>query len=347
MRSFFIIIVLVIALPCSGIIAQDVPCDLNNNGFVDVADLITYTNIIERIILPPYPLPIYDPRLDCDRDSLHLTRNDLVGLAYSLYQGPAWGQGRQWWLSSDSLYIPEVEASPGDEIDIPVYVKTEHRLTHVQIALRYDPSLLKVDNFIISDSIPYGYDPRVYLFEGGVSIAIELAPYDDEVFYSGHLGDLRAHVLVGSPEQLETVIEFFDDPRRALYTGICSRNYIYGSPAIQLLFTHPVTVDGVIRIIDSGHRDADEVNSSLFGLEAYPNPFNNSVSIAFELQSESDVKIEVFDLLGRQVACLHKGRMQSGRNRLIWQAGDLPSGVYFCRLESEGRILAGRITLLK
>lgn len=255
MRLLIITLSSLFLLACSTVMAQEVPCDLNRNGFIDVADLVMYTAWIEHDIAPPYPLPIYDSNLDCDRDSLHLTRNDLTGLAYSLDHGPAWGQGRQWWLSSDSLYIPEVEASPGDDIDIPIYLKTEHRLTYVQIALRYDPTLLQVDDFIISDSIPYKYDPRVYLFEGGISVVIVLAAYDDEVFYRGHLGDLRAHVLVGSPEELETVVEFFNDPRQALYTGICSGNYIYEAPGIQLLFTHPVTVDGVIRIIDRGRRD--------------------------------------------------------------------------------------------
>ncbi len=257
MRLLIITLSTLFLLPCSTVMAQEVPCDLNNNGFVDVGDLVLYINLVEHIIAPPYPLPIYDPNLDCDRDSLHLTMNDLTGLVYSLDHGPAWGQGRQWWLPSDSLYIPEVEASPGDDIDIPVYLKTEHRLTYVQIALRYDPRLLKIDDFIISDSIPYGYDPRVYLFEGGISVVIVLAAYDDEVFYSGHLGDLRAHVLVGSPEELETVVEFFDDPRQALYTGICSRNYIYEAPGIQLLFTHPVTVDGIIRIVDNDDLKSD------------------------------------------------------------------------------------------
>jgi hypothetical protein len=326
--------------------AQDDPCDLNNNGFPDVGDLGALLGLVGGADGLD-TLPIYDPMLDCDRDSLHLTISDLVGLAHRLVRGPAWGQGRQWWLPLDSLYIPEHEVSPGDDIDIPVYMKTEHRLTNVQIALRYDPRLLQIDDFIISDSIPDRYDPRIYLFEGGISVVIGLAAYDDEVFYSGHLGDLRTHVLVGSLEEQETVIEFFDDPRQALYTGLASSNYIFDSPAIELLFTHPVTVDGIIGIIDRGHWDAGEVNGSLFALEAYPNPFNNSVSIAFELPLESDVRIDVFDLLGREVVHLYEGNLPSGINRLIWRADDLPSGVYFCRLESEGKMITKRITLLR
>ena len=346
MRLLIITLSTLILLPCSTVMAQEEPCDLNNNGFVDVGDLMALVGLVGGADGLD-TLPIYVPMLDCDRDSLHLTISDIIGLTNRLIHGSGWGQGRQWWLPSDFLYIPEVEVSPGDDIDIPVYIKTEHPLTSVQIALKYDPTLLQVDDFIVSDSIPDGFDPRVYLFEGGISVLIGLAAFDDEVFYSGHLGDLRAHVLVGSPEELETVIEFFDDPRRALYTGLASSNYIFDTPGIQLLFTHPVTVDGVIRIIDRGRRDAGEVNSSLFSLKAYPNPFNNSVSIAFELPLDSHVRIDVFDLLGREVVRLYEGNLPSGKNRLIWRADDLPSGAYFCRLESEGKIITKRITLLK
>ncbi len=294
MRLLIITLSTLFLLPCSTVIAQEVPCDLNGNGFVDVGDLVLFNAWIEHDIAPPYPLPIYDSNLDCDRDSLHLTMNDLTGLAYSLYHGPAWGQGRQWWLPSDSLYIPEVEASPGDDIDIPIYLQTDHRLTYVQIALRYDPRLLKIDDFIISDSIPYGYDPR-----------------------------------------------------QALYTGICSRNYVYEAPGIQLFFTHPVTVDGVIRIIDRGRRDAGKVNRSLFGLEAFPNPFNNSTRLTLELKENTTVKITIYDLLGRQVAILADGNLPSGRHDIIWEAGDLPSGIYLCRVKAGDVSATEKITLLR
>ncbi len=346
MRSFFIVIVLATALPCSGVFAQDEPCDLNNNGFPDVADLIQLVNMVGGSDWLD-SLPRYEPMFDCDCDSLHLTINDVTMLACRLIYGCDWEDGRQWWLPSDSLYIPEVEASPGDEIDIPVYINTKHSLKSLQFALGYDPEILEITDFAISDSIPGDRYLRIYAFDTGISIIVGMAMLDEDIFYEGHLGDLRIYISHDSPVDIETSIKFFNDPHRALYTGLSSRNYIYDSPDLQLFFTHPVTVDGVIRIIDSGHRDADGINSSLFGLEAYPNPFNNSVSITFELPSESDVKIEVFDLLGRDVACLYDGPMPAGRNRIVWHADGLPSGAYFCRLESEGRILARRITLLK
>lgn len=346
MRLLIIALSTLIILPCSTVIAQEEPCDMNHNGYVDVSDLIMYMRVFEGIP-PPHDLPPYDPFLDCDWDGLHFTINDATGLAHRLIHGSGWGQGQQWWLPLDSLYIPETEIFPGDLTDIPVYMQSDHPLTNVQFALRYDEGLLQIDDFIVSDSVPGDYRQRVYTFAGGISVIVQLAAYDDEVFYSGHLGNLRARALVGSPEEQETVIEFFTEPRWALYNGICSYNYIYDAPGIQLFFTHPTTVDGVIRIIERGRRDAGEVNRPLFGLEAFPNPFNNSVSIAFELSLESDVRIDVFDLLGREVARLYEGNLPSGRNRLIWRADDLPSGPYFCRLESEGKIITKRITLLK
>ncbi|MEE8417031.1 MAG: T9SS type A sorting domain-containing protein, partial [candidate division Zixibacteria bacterium] len=143
------------------------------------------------------------------------------------------------------------------------------------------------------------------------------------------------------------VVEFFNEPRQALYTGICSRNYIYEAPDIQLLFTHPVTVDGVIRIIDRDRRGAGEVNGSLLGLEAFPNPFNNSTRLTLQLMEDTSVKVVIYDLLGRQIAILADGNLPSGRHDIIWEAGDLPSGLYLCRVKAGDVSATEKITLLR
>ncbi len=338
---------MVVLLPCSSILAQDEPCDLNHNGFVDISDLVWYMNLIEHITLPPYDLPFYDPFLDCDRDGLHLTINDLVGLVCRLTYGYEWGHGRQWWLPLDSLYIPEMEISPGDQIDIPVYMQADHPLTNVQFALRYDPELLQIDDFIVSDSVPGGYPPRVHIFDGGISVIVHLAAYDDEVFYSGHLGNLRVSAFVGSPQELETVIEFFTEPRRAFHNGITSRKQLFDPPSIELLFIHPVKIDGVIRIVDDGGLRSDKDSRLPVDFKFSPNPFNNSTRLTLELMENTIVEVAIYDLLGRQVALLVDANIPSGRHDIVWDATDLPSGIYLCHIKAGDISATEKITLLR
>lgn len=84
----------------------------------------------------------------------------------------------------------------------------------------------------------------------------------------------------------------------------------------------------------------------------YPNPFNNSVSIAFFTSSESRVKLEVVDLLGRKVADIFDGISRVGENRFTWSGTDLDggqvaSGVYFVRLEAGDRTETRKAVLLR
>lgn len=347
MKLLTIFFLVVAFLPLSGVLAQEEPCDINKNGSIDVADLVDYMSMIERDLPLPPDLPIYDPELDCDGDRLHLTLNDVSGLGLRLIHGFGWGGGQQWWLPSDSIRIPETVISPGDEIDLPVYLKSRHPLTIVQLALRYDPALLQIDDFTVSDAIPGDLQPSVYIFDGGISIIVHLTTFDDEIYYSGSLGDLHVRALEDGPSEPQTVIEFFTDPRQAFYNGVCSYDYIHDAPRIRLLFTHPTTVDGTVRIVGRDRLDLSDPGETAIALMAYPNPFNSSIEFAFHMEREGNVQVSVFDLLGRRVASLADGRFPPGRHNIVWNAGDFPSGAYFCRLADNRGQIVKRITLLK
>jgi hypothetical protein len=79
----------------------------------------------------------------------------------------------------------------------------------------------------------------------------------------------------------------------------------------------------------------------------YPNPFNASTVICYQLSSEADVLMEVFDLLGRKVKTLVDGRQQAGWNQAVWNADNNSSGVYFYRIVCGGVIESKRMLLLR
>lgn len=60
----------------------------------------------------------------------------------------------------------------------------------------------------------------------------------------------------------------------------------------------------------------------------YPNPFNPVTSISFILASDSDVRLKVYDLLGREIETLVDGRLTAGAHAVYFQAQLLPAGVY-------------------
>ncbi len=69
---------------------------------------------------------------------------------------------------------------------------------------------------------------------------------------------------------------------------------------------------------------------------AYPNPFNPSTQLRLAVGRTQEVRVVVYDLLGRQVARLFSGSLEAGRTQVLaWQAGARASGVYVIRVEGE------------
>lgn len=79
----------------------------------------------------------------------------------------------------------------------------------------------------------------------------------------------------------------------------------------------------------------------------YPNPFNARTIISFSLQHDSEVVIDVFDLLGRQVALIEDRYFSAGAHHVIWDAKGETSGLYFYRLSADGHTETRSCLLLK
>lgn len=66
----------------------------------------------------------------------------------------------------------------------------------------------------------------------------------------------------------------------------------------------------------------------------YPNPFNPSTTIRFSLPKETQLKIIVYNIIGEQVAEMAEGIYEAGYHKVTFNAGNLPSGAYIYRMES-------------
>lgn len=79
----------------------------------------------------------------------------------------------------------------------------------------------------------------------------------------------------------------------------------------------------------------------------YPNPFNPSTTIKFAIPRLEFVALEVYNLLGQRVASLISESLPAGVYEIVWNAGNLPSGVYFYRLAAGKVVQANRLVLAK
>lgn len=74
--------------------------------------------------------------------------------------------------------------------------------------------------------------------------------------------------------------------------------------------------------------------------QSYPNPFQNSAQINYELSQAAYVELEVYNLAGQRVATLVRARRLAGQHRAFFRAAHLPPGVYFYQLKLDGRLAA-------
>ena len=79
----------------------------------------------------------------------------------------------------------------------------------------------------------------------------------------------------------------------------------------------------------------------------YPNPFNPTTKIKYQLPELSFVTLKVYDVLGNEVAILVSEEKPIGTYELIWHSENLPSGIYFYRLQAGSFVETKKMVLLK
>lgn len=84
-----------------------------------------------------------------------------------------------------------------------------------------------------------------------------------------------------------------------------------------------------------------------FEISNFPNPFNASTKIKYSLPNSDDVNITIYDILGSEIATVVNEFKQAGEHEILFQAKDLPSGVYFCSITSPGFVKTTKLVLLR
>ena len=111
-------------------------------------------------------------------------------------------------------------------------------------------------------------------------------------------------------------------------------------------------LDGIRLINEKLHR----INSikknkpipTIFRLsQNYPNPFNPSTTIRFSLPEQSQLKINIYNMLGELVKTLADGNYDAGYHKLTLNVVDLPSGAYIYRIESSEFIQVKKMLFIK
>ncbi len=111
-------------------------------------------------------------------------------------------------------------------------------------------------------------------------------------------------------------------------------------------------VDGVAYDDLSGYPVAindsyDSKTPETFALKAYPNPFNPTTNISFDLPKSGDVKVVVYNVMGQKEMVVKNAYHSAGHYQYTFDASTLSSGIYYIRLQTANSVRVRKVTLLK
>jgi hypothetical protein len=205
-----------------------------------------------------------------------------------------------------------------------------------------DDRLMSVSWLPVND--PDG-DKVNYLFQVSME-PLFASPYMTESFADGNgfrltveeAAALYDDVTGGTPGNIQ------DSPITLYYRVVTTDGWLWSAgPSTAITMTR-----GTITATEG-----DSDLPSEFALRGnYPNPFNPSTSISFDLPATADVTIQVLDMLGREVASLPSRAMQAGANQSVqFSADGLQSGIYLYRIVARTQattlVRTGTMTLVK
>jgi hypothetical protein len=105
-------------------------------------------------------------------------------------------------------------------------------------------------------------------------------------------------------------------------------NYQQYIKLIDALNTH-------IPELPASNIERPEETHQRFYMVAYPNPFNNNISILLDQYGRNHVSLKIYDLKGVLIKVLHEGYLTRGVYRFHFTTSSLASGIYFCVLRSD------------
>lgn len=182
-----------------------------------------------------------------------------------------------------------------------------------------------------------------YQFEGSFTLSwatIENIPNDWELQLIDNNTDSITNMHEKSFYQFQEERTSINDSEVPKIPGIYALNVADENPrfTIIILSTNAVRNDK-IRV--------SEIPETVELYQNYPNPFNPSTNISFYLPEQRMASVSIYNVVGQRVGILLQDNLAAGEHTLVWDASDMPSGIYIIHLEIGNRVYTRKMTLIK
>jgi hypothetical protein len=158
-------------------------------------------------------------------------------------------------------------------------------------------------------------------------------------------------VTLSAFPELEAAMQVIDDYFANVYPSPANRvvNSAAGFIGDWVDQNHCVdTQQGIAEFDMAGHAAQEVSHTGDIEAKAYPNPFRRETTIAFMVQENVYVTIEVFNMVGERISLLFEGNVTAFEQTMVtFKGNDLPNGFYFYRVTAGRNIHTGRLILAR
>ncbi len=244
----------------------------------------------------------------------------VVGIIDTLpYDG-----SNQNFIPTGDINMADQEVTPGDTVEVPLYLENGSNIFSFEGNLTFDPSKLTFNKFVWS-SLLNDFTTEVNEIDGTIKFAGAGAQKDGN---EGIFG--KAIFAVNTNFELDSTI-------------VRLKKLRWNEAEVQ------TDVAQAILFNITSIKHSLSIKPQQFELnQNYPNPFNPITTIKYALPKGGKVKLEVFNLLGQKVTTLVNGFKQAGYHQVTFDGSGLPSGEYYYRLQTDkGFVQTRKFVLLK
>jgi len=257
--------------------------------------------------------------------------------------------GRHRLTSDDGSYW--IKNVPPGTVDVTAGIRGWFPSTLTGINVIADQNTENVDFSLTACDIPANLDASEGL-DGRVELTWDAVSHPDVVGYNVYRAHWENGVFVKLNDDPVTGTAYTDNtiPDSEIYWYVVSALYTGTYGDAESMDSEKAYGSGVV--VTGAEDDTPAIPGEFFISQNYPNPFNPTTTLSYGLPIDSQVRIDIFNLLGQRVLTLVDERQTAGYKSVVWDGIDsagkkVSSGIYFYTIEAGDYHASKKMLMIK